>query len=140
MPSWTKATVGLWISQGVLAAVFLLAGSMKFIMPLSALQLPVPVAFLYFIGVAEILGAIGLVVPGLLNVARALTPVAALGLVTITAGATTLTVEGGQLAPALLPFAIGVLAATVAYGRRTWIAGSRVAGDGESQLRELVEN
>jgi hypothetical protein len=124
MPTATQAIVRQWITQGVLAAVFLFAGTMKFIMPLNALQLPVPVAFVYFIGVAEILGALGLVLPGALHIARALTPVAAVGLVTIMAGATTITVEGGQLAPALIPFAVGVLAATVAYGRRAWIAGA----------------
>ena len=125
MPGSTKTTVGLWITQGLLAALFLYAGSMKFIMPLAAMHLPLPVAFLYFIGVAEILGALGLVLPGLLHIARALTPVAAVGLVTIMAGATTITVEGGQIAPALVPLAVGVLAATVAYGRRAWIAGFR---------------
>jgi hypothetical protein len=122
MLGWTKATVWLWITQGVLAALFLFAGTMKFIMPLDKLQLPVPVASLYFIGVAEILGALALALPGLLNIAPALTPVAAVGLVTIVAGATTITIEGGQVAAALLPFAVGVLAATVAYGRREWIA------------------
>jgi hypothetical protein len=116
-----KTTIRLWITQGVLAALFLFAGAMKFIMPLDALQLPLPADLVRVVGASEILGALGLVFPGLVNVARGLTPVAATGLVMIMAGATAITVEGGALAPALIPLLVGALAVSVAYGRRGWL-------------------
>ena len=115
-----SSAIRLWVTQGLLAALFCFAGAMKFIMPLAAMNLPIPVTFLRFIGVAEILGALGLVLPGLTNVARGLTPIAAAGLVAVMAGATTVTLPSGA-APALVPLFVGALAASVAYGRRAWL-------------------
>ncbi|MBZ5560727.1 MAG: DoxX family protein, partial [Acidobacteriia bacterium] len=46
-----------------------------------------------------------------------LTPVAASGLTIIMIGATVVTVMGGALAPALVPVVVGLLTASVAYGR-----------------------
>jgi len=114
-----RKNVTLWVIQGVLAALFVFAGVMKLVMPIEAMAGPValPGFLLRFIGVAETLGAIGLVLPGLLRVHRELTPLAACGLVIIMAGATVITAMGGTFAPALVPLAVGVLAATVAYGR-----------------------
>ena len=110
----------LWIVQGVLALVFLFAGGMKLVTPveLLAAQSPFPGEFIRFIGVCEVLGAFGLILPRLLNIRPALTALAALGLVVIMAGATasTLAIGGGVLA--LIPLVIGLLAAFVAYGRQ----------------------
>jgi hypothetical protein len=57
-----KVTATLWTIQGALALLFLFAGSMKFIMPIEVMtkQIPFPAWFLYFIGVAEVLGAVGI--------------------------------------------------------------------------------
>ena len=112
-------TVALWVIQGSLAALFLFAGGLKLVLPLEKLAGPVPLpgAFLRFIGVAEVLGAVGLIVPGLLNIRPVLTPVAASGLTIIMIGATVVTVMGGALAPALVPVVVGLLTASVAYGR-----------------------
>jgi hypothetical protein len=111
--------VTLWVVQGLLAALFLFAGVMKLVLPIEAMAGPValPGLFLRFIGVAETLGAIGLILPGLLRIHAELTPLAAAGLVIIMAGATVITVMGGAFAPAIAPFVTGVLAASVAYGR-----------------------
>jgi uncharacterized membrane protein YphA (DoxX/SURF4 family) len=118
----TKTTnVLLWIIQGLLAALFLFAGTMKFILPPSVMQqgpVHLPMAFLRFIGVAEILGALGLILPGITHIRVGLTPLAAAGLVIIMIGATVVTLMGSPVAAAILPFVAGVLAATVAYGRR----------------------
>lgn len=114
-----KKNVTLWIVQGLLAALFLFAGVMKLVLPIEALAGPVsfPGAFLRFIGVAEVLGAVGLILPGLLRIHTGLTPLAAGGLVIIMSGATVTTLIGGMGAASIVPFAVGLLAASVAYGR-----------------------
>jgi len=114
-------TYALWIVQGLLALLFLWAGGMKLVLPLDKLTGPMPVPlpglFLRFIGVAEVLGAIGLILPGLLRIRPGLTPLAAAGLVIIMIGATVLTLASGDIAMALLPLVVGLLSALVAYGR-----------------------
>ncbi|MBI3940435.1 MAG: DoxX family protein, partial [Acidobacteria bacterium] len=76
-----------------------------------------PGLFVRFIGVAEVLGAIGLILPGLLRIRPGLTPLAAAGLGVIMVGATVLTLAGGEIALALIPPGVGLLSAFVAYGR-----------------------
>jgi hypothetical protein len=113
-------TQALWIVQGLLALLFLWAGGVKLVLPIEEMtrQMPVPLpgVFLRFIGAAEVLGALGLVLPGVLRTWPGLTPLAAGGLVIIMAGATALTLTAGQGVVALVPFATGLLAAFVAYG------------------------
>ena len=109
----------LWALQIVLALLFLFAGGMKLALPLEALarQGPLPAPFMKFIGVAEVMGALGLVLPGLVRFGQDLTPLAACGLAVIMAGATVVTVAGGMFAAALIPLAVGACAALVARGR-----------------------
>ncbi len=109
----------LWTAQVVLALVFLFAGGMKLVMPIEMLKGPVPLpgAFLRFIGVCETLGAIGLIFPSVLRIKPGLTPLAASGLIIIMIGATVVTLMGGMIAPALVPVVVGSLAAFVANGR-----------------------
>jgi hypothetical protein len=112
-------TYALWVVQGLLAAVFLFAGGMKLVLPLEKLAGPVtlPGPFLRFIGVCEVLGALGLILPGLLRIRPGLTPMAAAGLVIIMIGATVLTLMVGEITAAVLSAVVGLLAAFVAYGR-----------------------
>jgi hypothetical protein len=109
----------LWIIQALLAALFLFAGAIKLIMPIEELskQAALSGEFLKFIAVCEVLGAVGLILPWLLRIRPLLTPLAAAGLVIIMIGATIATLMTGQGATALFPFAVGILAAFVAYGR-----------------------
>jgi uncharacterized membrane protein YphA (DoxX/SURF4 family) len=109
----------LWTIQVLLAALFLFAGSVKLAVPIEemAQQTGMPGLFLRFIGVCEVLGGLGLVLPGLLRIATFLTPLAASGLVIIMIGATAVTVATTGVAMAAVPFVTGVLAAFVAYGR-----------------------
>jgi len=111
--------VALWIVQGLLAALFLLAGGAKLVMSADQMAGPValPVWFLRFIGVAEVLGGLGLILPGLLRIRPGLTPLAAAGLVIIMIGATIVSLMIGPVALAAMPFVVGLLAAFVAYGR-----------------------
>ena len=117
-------TYVLWIVQGLLALVFLFAGGIKLVLPVgemtAQMPLPLPGWFLRFIGVAEVIGAIGLILPGLLRIKSGLTPLAASGLVVIMVGATTLTLAGfvpGGVGSALIPLVVGLLSAFVAYSR-----------------------
>ena len=75
----------LWIVQGLLALIYLFTGGMKLVLPiedlLKQMPLPLPGLFLRFIGVCEVLGAIGLILPGLLGIREGVTPVAAAALV-----------------------------------------------------------
>src|SRR6266516_1295046 len=114
-----KAGLLLWIVQGLLALVFLFAGGMKLVLPIEELtaQLPLPGLFVRFIGLAESLGALGLILPGLLRIRPSLTPLAAAGLVIIMIGATVTTLLTMDAAMALIPLVVGLLAASVAYGR-----------------------
>ena len=111
----------LWIVQIILAALFLVAGGSKFFVPAEQLTQGMPawlsVSFLHFVGACEVLGAIGLILPGLLRIKPGLTPLAAAGLTIIVIGATGVTLMGGMLATALFPAVTAILAAFVAYGR-----------------------
>jgi uncharacterized membrane protein len=111
----------LWIVQVLLALLFLFAGAAKFLMPADemAAQMPtwLPIWFVYFIGVCEVLGALGLVLPGLFRVRPELTPLAAAGLTIIMAGAVVTTLAMGMGALALLPLVVGLFTGFVAYGR-----------------------
>src|SRR5437773_6881344 len=117
--SSSRSVAGLWIAQGVLAALFLFAGGMKLIVPADALaaQSHLPGAFMKFIGLAETLGALGLVLPVLFRIRQSLTPLAAAGLVIIMIGATITTVVKGQGPVAVVPALVGIVAAYVARGR-----------------------
>jgi hypothetical protein len=120
-------TYALWIVQGLLALLFLFTGGMKLVLPIEVLTQgsPLPGLFVRFLGAAEVLGAIGLVLPRLLGIRPGLTPLAASGLVIIMTGATVLAltgvVPGGGVAPVLIPLVVGLLSAFVAYGR-WWLA------------------
>jgi uncharacterized membrane protein YphA (DoxX/SURF4 family) len=117
----TKTTYALWTMQGLLAVIFLFAGAMKLATPAeelaTAMTLPLPILFVQFIGVCEVLGALGLVLPGIVRVRTELTPLAAQGLVIIMVGAVATTVATMDATMAIVPLVVGVLCATVAYGR-----------------------
>jgi uncharacterized membrane protein YphA (DoxX/SURF4 family) len=93
-------TTVLWIIQGLLALLFLFTGSIKLILPVQMLMaqipLPLPGPFLKFIGLAEVIGALGLILPGLLRIRPVLTPLAACGLLIDMSGATVVTLLGGK--------------------------------------------
>lgn len=114
-----KVNRSLWVIQGLLAALFMFAGVMKLVMPIEAMQqgpVVLPGAFLRFIGVAEALGALGLVLPGLFRIRTDLTPLAAAGLLVIMIGAVAVSMPMG-LSAAAVPFVVGLLVSSVAYGR-----------------------
>jgi hypothetical protein len=113
--------IALWTVQGLLAALFLFAGGFKLATPAAELAriAHMPAPFLKFIGLCEVLGALGLVLPGLFRVRPGLTPLAAAGLVVIMLGAVILTVITQGFAAAGFPLVVGVLASIVAIGHRS---------------------
>jgi uncharacterized membrane protein YphA (DoxX/SURF4 family) len=115
-----KLNVLLSILQVLLAMLFTFSGVMKFVMPIEEMtkQISLPGWFLHFIGVAEIFGAIGLVLPGILRFWTGLTRLAAAALVVIMIGATAVNLKTGQRGAALTTLVIGLLLVLVAYNRR----------------------
>ena len=115
----SRTGVILWIVQVLLAALFLFTGGMKLTMSAADLTKgsTFSASFLRFIGVAEILGALGLIIPGVTRIKPWLTPLAAAGLLIIVIGATVTTVATMGVKVAILPFVTCILAAFVAYGR-----------------------
>jgi peptidoglycan/LPS O-acetylase OafA/YrhL len=111
--------VALWIIQVLLALLFLFGGGVKLVLPLNeaATQLGLPVSFLRFIGVCEVLGGLGLVLPWLLRIRPGLTSLAAAGLIVIMIGATVLSYKHGPMVTALFPLVTGLLLVFVVYGR-----------------------
>ena len=109
----------LWIIQVLLALLFLFAGGVKLVLPIQEMtkQMALPGLFLRFLGVVEVLGGLGLILPGLFRIKTWLTPLAAAGLVIIMIGATAISLRIGPVGPALFPLVRALLAAFVAYGR-----------------------
>ena len=118
--SGRKLNVLLWVLQALLAMLFMFSGVMKFVMPVEEMtkQIALPGLFLHFIGACEILGAIGLVLPGILRIRTGLTPLAAAALVIIMIGATAVNLKIGQGPAALITVIVGLLLVFVAYNRR----------------------
>jgi uncharacterized membrane protein YphA (DoxX/SURF4 family) len=116
--------IALWIIQILLALQFLFAGGSKLVMSIEQMramgppdQIILPGLLIRFIGVCELLGGLGLILPGLLKIKPGLTPLAALGLLIIMIGAVALTIAGPGIALAISPMVVGLLTAVVAYGR-----------------------
>jgi hypothetical protein len=114
----------LWIIQGLLAVLFLFAGGSKLVLPMDMLmsngspnQVVLPELFIRFIGVCEVLGALGLILPGVFHRRQELTPLAAAGLTIILIGAVVVTIMGAGIPLAVPPLIFGLLCAFVAYGR-----------------------
>ena len=115
--------VALWIIQIVLAAAFLIAGTTKVLTPKEKLRERMAwvddfsQTSVRLIGTAEILGALGLILPAATGIAPILTPIAAVGLIIIMIGAAITHVRRKE--PAIVPanIVLLVLAAIVAWGR-----------------------
>lgn len=116
--------VALWIVAGLLAAMFLMAGMMKVAQPYEKLKESMAwvedfsPGIIKEIGVLEILAAVGLVVPPLVDVAPILTPIAASGLaLNMIAAAVTHARRGGEGQMIMTNLVLLVLLAFVAVGR-----------------------
>ena len=121
----------LWILQALLAAAFLAHGSMLLAPPPEiAVQMDasMPRWFQVFLGVAEVLAAIGLILPGVTRIQPRLVSWAAVGIVIVMISATTWHVVRNEIGPAGITFVLLVMAAFVAYQRaRTHAIAARRA-------------
>jgi uncharacterized membrane protein YphA (DoxX/SURF4 family) len=115
--------IALWIGAGLLAAAFLMAGTMKIAVPKEKLLSTMawaetwPPPRLKALGVVEVLGALGLILPRALNIAPVLTPVAAVGCAIVMAGAVITHYRMKDYAGIGVPGVLLVLAVVVAAGR-----------------------
>jgi hypothetical protein len=113
--------VGLWVLQVLLALFFGLASSVpKLFLPadmLPPLPISLPSALLIFIGVAEMAGAFGLILPGLLRMHTWLTPLAAAGLGLVALGGMGYQFASGESGNAIFAIVFAALCLFVAYGR-----------------------
>lgn len=113
----------LWGVQLLLAATFLMSGGMKVAAPLDQLQAQMPWVsgalggMVRFIGVAELLGAVGLVAPAATRIMPKLTPLAAIGLLTVMVLASVTHASRGELGVIGVNVVIGAMALFVAWGR-----------------------
>jgi hypothetical protein len=113
----------LWVVQGLLAAAFLAAGLMKSTRPIEALSKQmswvksVPPGFVRFIGVAELLGAIGLILPMLTNILPWLTVAAGGGLAIVMVGAAGVHLSRGEGSHVPGNVVLLILAVLVVVGR-----------------------
>jgi putative oxidoreductase len=114
----------LWILQILMALLFLFAGATKFIFNLEEMakqgppnQIHFPTLFIYFIGVCELLGALGLILPGLFRIKTFLTPLAAVGLAIIMVGVVIVNIIGPGSQYALGPVVFLLMLLFIAYGR-----------------------
>jgi uncharacterized membrane protein YphA (DoxX/SURF4 family) len=110
----------LWILQGLLAALFLWHGGFMLVPPAEMLEMinaQLGVEFRIFLGVAEVLAAIGLIAPGVTRILPWLTPLAAAGLMVVMASATVLHVVRGEFVSTIITAVLFVLVTMVAYLR-----------------------
>jgi uncharacterized membrane protein YphA (DoxX/SURF4 family) len=117
--------LALWITAGLLAAVFLFAGSTKLFLSREKLAeapgggwvLDFSAGFVKALGAVEILGAVGLILPALLGIAPVLVPLAAVGLATIMVGAAIVTYRRREPTHVLVDVTYLAMAVFVAFGR-----------------------
>lgn len=115
--------IGLWTAQSLLAAMFLMAGSMKLMMPVEMLAKNLPWVssvspiLVKFIGLSEFAGAIGLILPSLTRILPILTPFAASGLATIMVLASGFHLMRGESAAIGMNVILAAIAVFIAWGR-----------------------
>lgn len=117
--------LSLWGVQVLLALLFFAAGAFKATQPIDELAKNMawvtysPAAMVRFVGIVEVLGAIGLIVPAATRLKPALTPLAALGLATVMLFAVAMHGTQGEGEAVPVNLVLGALAGFVAWGR--WV-------------------
>jgi uncharacterized membrane protein YphA (DoxX/SURF4 family) len=112
--------IALWILQVLLAAAYLAHGWLMVSPPaelVAMMNAQLGAGFRMFIGVAELLAAVGLIAPGATRILPWLTAAAAAGLMIVMASATLLHLSRGESGSAISAAVLFVLVTIVAYTR-----------------------
>jgi len=115
--------IALWVAQVLLAAMFLMAGANKTAQSIEELSkmLPwvtqVPEGLVRFIGISEVLGGLGLLLPSILRIKPSLTPLAAIGLAIVMVLAAFFHISKGEYSVIGLNLVVMLIAVFVAWGR-----------------------
>ena len=115
--------ISLWVAQVILAAMFIMAGAMKSTQPIEQLGASMSwvnnfsAGMVRFIGISELLGGIGLLLPSLLRIKPVLTPLAALGLFTVMVFALVYHITKGEYESLGINVILGSIAFFIAWGR-----------------------
>ncbi len=115
--------ITLWIAQVLLAGMFIMSGFMKISQPIDQLSqmLPwasqVPSGLVRFIGISEVLGGIGLILPSLLRIKPVLTVWAAVGLATVMLFAAIFHATRGEFSAIGTNVILSLVALFIAWGR-----------------------
>ena len=115
--------VGLWVAQVALAFAFAMAGFAKVAQPIAEVAQKMPFAavlpewLVRFIGVSELAGAVGLILPALTRIKPLLTAWAAVGLATVMVLAMVFHISRGEMNNLPGPLVLGAIAAFIAWGR-----------------------
>ncbi len=112
----------LWVLQVILAIYFIVTGVIHFVLPEG---LPAAMSWMYSLsptlhyisGIAEILGGLGLILPGLTKIKTWLTPLASLGLVLVMVGAMVYHLQRGEIQNLGINIILALIAGFIAYGR-----------------------
>ena len=118
-----KLNIVVWVLQVILSLMFLMGGFMKLAMPIEELAAnmawinEVPAGLVRFIGLSEILGALGLVFPSLLRIQPKLTVYAAIGLALIMIPAANLHFSLHEYSEIIINVVVGSIVALIAWAR-----------------------
>jgi DoxX-like family len=120
----------VWIIQVLLAAIFVVQGVVLISLPepmrIIFDELPFSRIFMVAIGILQVFGAVGLILPWALNIQPRLTPLAAAGLTIIMIGAVMTHLMRGEVAQAIPALIIMVLAAFIVYARTVLVPRTTV--------------
>lgn len=112
--------VALWTLQILLGLFMVLASAApKLLLPADALPMPIPIPgpVLLFIGVAELLGGLGMMLPAVTGIRPSLVPLAAAGLAFVAIGGGAYQIAAGEPGNAVFAFVFAALFTFIAYGR-----------------------
>lgn len=114
--------ITLWVAQAIVGGMFMIAGLLKMVTPIAELSLMMPLAednpvLIRFIGIMEVLGAIGLILPSMLKIAPRLTVLAAYGLTLTMVFALLFHLIRGEISATPITIVLGLLSAFIAWGR-----------------------
>lgn len=115
----------LWVTQVILAATFIWAAAMKLFQPVEKLAAmwpwtdQIPGTLVKLTGVADLIGAIGLILPSLLRIRPRLTPIAAIGIILLMISASIFHMARGEITQIGPNIVFAGMAAFVAWGRFT---------------------